>query len=185
MLLRRITGVFGVLALTAGLAACGSSSSSSGVTAGAYVKSICGAVGPWEKDVQTKSAAVSNLAAGTTAAQGKKALQDFLSAVVADTDTAITKLKAAGTPNVSNGKKIEGAVVDAFTKLKVALAAAETQAGALPTSSPDAFKTAAQTLSTTISTSMSGIGASLTPTLKSAELEAAAKKEPACTSIGA
>lgn len=185
MIRRRITGVFGVLALSVALGACGSSSSSSGVSAAAYVKSICSAVGPWEKDVQKRSAAISNLGSGASAAQGKKALQDFLGAVVADTDAAITKLKAAGTPSVSNGKAIESAVVDAFTKLKGALSQAETQAGALPTASPDAFRTAAQTLGTTISSSMSGIGASLTPTLKNPDLEAAAKKEPSCTSIGA
>ena len=107
---RKAIAVLGALALTVALAACGGSSSS-GVSAAAYVKSICQAVGPFEKDVQTRSQAISNLGSGATAAQGKKALQDFLAAVVADTDAAITKLKAAGTPNVNNGKTIEAAIV--------------------------------------------------------------------------
>src|SRR5512142_1260054 len=145
MLGRKLVALVGALALAVALAACGGSSSS-GVSAGAYVKSICQAVGPFEKDVQSRSAQISNLSAGTSAAQGKKALQDFLSAVVADTDTAINKLKAAGTPNVKNGKQIEAAIVSAFTQLKTALSAANKSAASLPTASPQAFKTAAQAL---------------------------------------
>jgi hypothetical protein len=180
---RKLTALVGALALSVTLAACGGSSSS-GVSAGAYVKSICQAVGPFEKDVQSRSAAISNLGSGTSAAQGKKALQNFLSAVVADTDAAINKLKAAGTPNVNNGKQIEAAIVSAFTQLKTALTTANKSAASLPTSSPQAFKTAAQQLGSTITSSMSGIGSSLN-NLKSADLEAAAKKEAACQSIGA
>ncbi len=179
----KAVAALGALAVTMALAACGGSSSS-GVSAAAYVKSICQAVGPFEKDVQTRSQAISNLGSGATAAQGKKALQDFLSAVVADTDTAINKLKAAGTPNVNNGKTIGAAIVAAFTALKTALATADKTATTLPTTSPEAFKTAAQQLGSTITTSMGGIGSSLN-NLKSADLEAAAKKEPACQSIGA
>jgi hypothetical protein len=183
MLGRKLTALVGALAVSVALAACGGSSSS-GVSAGAYVKSICQAVGPFEKDVQARSAQISNLSSGTSAAEGKKALQNFLSSVVSDTQSAINKLKAAGTPNVKNGKQIQAAIVSAFTQLKTALSAANTTAASLPTASPEAFKTAAQQLGSTITSSMSGIGSSLN-NLKSADLEAAAKKEPACQSIGA
>jgi hypothetical protein len=180
---RKRLALLGALVLSVALAACGGSSSS-GVSAADYVKSICQAVGPFEKDVQARSQAISNLGSGASAAQGKKALQDFLSAVVADTDQALNKLKAAGNPNVNNGKQIETAIVQAFTTLKTALQTANKSASALPTSSPEAFKTAAQQLGSTITSSMSSIGSSLN-NLKSADLEAAAKKEPACQSIGA
>jgi hypothetical protein len=183
MVARKPRALVGAFALSLSLVACGGSSSS-GVSAGDYVKSVCQAVGPFEKDVQTRSQALSKLGSGASAAQGKKALQDFLAAVVADTQAAINKLKAAGTPNVKNGKAIEAAIVSAFGALKVALSQANTSASALPTSSPEAFRTAATTLGATITTSMSGIGSSLN-NFKSAELEAAAKKEPACKVIGA
>jgi hypothetical protein len=178
---RKIFVCLVAVSLTATLAACGGSSSS-GVSAGSYVKSICQAIGPFEKDVQARSRAL-DLSTLTSATQGKKALQDFLSAIVADTDKAVNKLKSAGTPSVNNGKKISGAIVSAFTEVKTALSHAQTQAGSLPTTNSGAFKTSAQTLGTGIRTSMSNIGASLT-NLKSPELEAAAKKEPACSSLG-
>jgi hypothetical protein len=184
MLGRKASAIVCVLVLSAALTACGSSSSSSsGVSAAAYVKSICEAVGPFEKDVQSKSNAL-DLAGIKSAADGKTALQGFLTSVAADTDQAVNKLKAAGQPNVANGKAISNAIVDAFTKLKSGLSQAATQAGSLPTDSPAAFKTAAQALGTSVRTSMGSIGSSLTG-LKSADLEKAAKSEPACTSLGA
>jgi hypothetical protein len=178
---RKILACLAAVAVAATLAACGGSSSS-GVSAGSYVKSICQAIGPFEKDVQTRSRAL-DLSTLTSATQGKKALQDFLTAIVADTDQAVNKLKSGGTPNVNNGQKISGAIVSAFTEVKTALSHAQTQAGSLPTTNPAAFKTSAQSLGNGIRTSMSNIGASLT-NLKSPELEAAAKKEPSCSSLG-
>ncbi len=180
---RRTSTVCGVLATSVALSACGGSSSSSGTSPAAYVKSICNAVGPFEKDVQTRSTSL-NLGKIKSAAEGKTALQGFLSAVAADTDTAVSKLKAAGSPDVSNGKQISTAIVGAFTQLKTALGSAASQAGSLPTTSPAAFKTAANTLGTNVRTSMSGIGSSLSG-LKSPALESAAKKEPACQHLGA
>jgi hypothetical protein len=180
---RKIFACLATVAVAASLAACGGGGSSSGVSAGAYVKSICNAIGPFEKDVASRSSAL-NLSNITSATQGKKALQDFLSAIVADTDQAVNKLKTAGSPSGNNGKKISGAIVGAFSQVKTALTQAQGQANSLPTTDPTAFKNAAQSLGNGIRTSMSNIGSSLT-NLKSPELEAAAKKEPACGNLGA
>ncbi len=164
------------------LAGCGgSSSSSSQVTPAAYVKAICGAVGPFERDVQSRSSAL-NLSSISNATQGKQALQNFLTAVVSDTDQAVAKLKAAGTPNVTNGEKISAALVGAFTRLRAALHTAATNAGSLPTGSPAAFKTAADTLGKSVQTSMASIGSSLNG-LQSSELQKAAASDPTCKSL--
>ncbi|MBV9423437.1 MAG: hypothetical protein JOZ98_11030 [Solirubrobacterales bacterium] len=183
MHLRKLAGAPATALAIAALAGCGSSGSSSSVTPAAYVKSICTAVTPFEADVVKRSDEL-NLTTLANAEQGKKAIQGFLSAVSDDTDRALSKLKGAGTPNVSNGKQLADTVVSAFTQLKAAVGHALAQAEALPTSSPEAFKTAATHLGTTVRTSMSGIGSSLDK-LKSPELEKAAAKEPACTSLGA
>jgi hypothetical protein len=180
MLLRKSAAVIGALATTAGFAGCGSSSSS-GVTAGAYVKAVCNAVGPFEKDVAARSGAL-NPTTIKSPAQGKTALQGFLSAVSHDTDKALAQLKAAGAPDVTNGKKIETAIVGAFTQLDTAMKTAATNANSLPTTSPTAFQSAATTLGTTVRNSMNGIGSSLSG-LKSSELEKAAAKEPACKTL--
>ncbi len=176
---RKTSTIAGVLAASIALGACGDSST---VSPAAYSKSICQAVGPFEKSVQTRSSAL-NLSSIKSPAQGKQALQGFLNGVVADTEQAITKLKSAGTPNVSNGKKISTAIVGAFTQLHGALGQAVSSANALPTSSAQAFKSAAVTLGTNVRNSMSNIGSSLSG-LKSPELESAAKKEPACQNLG-
>jgi Flp pilus assembly pilin Flp len=162
------------------LAGCGSSSS--GVSPAAYVKSICSAIGPFEKDVQSRSSAL-NLSTLKNASQGKTALHDFLTAVASDTDHAVSQLKTAGTPKVKNGKAISNGIVSAFQQLKTALSNAASQAAALPTSSPEAFKRAAQTLGTNVRSSMSSIGSSL-GSLKSPDLEKAAAKDPTCRNLG-
>ncbi len=179
---KKASATISLLAVSATLTACGGSSSS-GTSPEAYVKSICNAVGPFEKDVQARSSAL-NLSSIKSATEGKTALQGFLNAVAADTDQAVTKLKAAGVPNVNNGKQIQTAIVTAFSQLKTALQQAATSAGSLPTGSPEAFKIAAQALGKSVQTSMSSIGGSLAG-LKSSALEAAAKKEPACQNLGA
>jgi hypothetical protein len=140
-------------------------------------------VSPFEKDIQSRSSAL-NVSSLTSPAQGKQALQGFMSAAVTDSDQAISALQAAGSPNVNNGKAISSGIVSAFTQLKAALVQAQTQTNALPTDSAQAFKTAATALGATITSSLSGIGGSLSG-LKSAELEKAAKNAPACKAIGA
>ena len=179
---RNAIAILSAAALAISLAACGGSGSS-GVTPAAYVKSVCQAIGPFEKTVQSRSQAL-NQSKPQNAADGKKALQTFLNEVASDTDKAVSELKAAGVPNISNGKQVSAAIVSAFTELKSALTAAAAKAGTLPTNSPTAFQAGAQALGASVQTSIGGIGTSL-GNLKSADLEAAAKKEPACQSLGA
>jgi hypothetical protein len=169
--------------VAAGLAACGSSGSgSSGVSATAYATAICKAVVPFEKDVATRSSAL-DLTTIKSASDGKTALQGFLAAIAADTTTAVGQLKAAGTPNVTNGDKIAAAIVSAFSQLGTALTSAAKQAQTLPTNSPAAFRTAASSLGANVRNSMGSIGKSLGG-LRSPALEAAAKKVAACQTLG-
>ena len=56
--------------------------------------------------------------------QGKKAVQGFLDSVSSDTDKALTKLQAAGTPDVDNGQKISTTIVAAFKDLQTAIGSA-------------------------------------------------------------
>src|SRR5207302_10132790 len=98
-----------------------------------------------------------NSAKLTSAAQGKKAVQDFLTAVSSDTDQTLSKLQAAGTPDVANGKAISTTIVAAFKQLKNAIGTALTQAKALSTTSPQAFQKGATALGSTVQGSLGGI----------------------------
>jgi hypothetical protein len=173
----------GVTGVVVALAVSGCGGGSSGVSASSYASAVCKSVGAWAKDIQARSGAL-NVASIGSAAQGKTAILGFMTAAVKDTDTVVSQLQSAGTPSVSNGSTIAAALVTSFKQIDSALAAAETQANALPTTSPAAFKTAAQALATSVRTSLAGIGAGLAG-LKSPELQKAAKASPACSTLGA
>jgi hypothetical protein len=175
--IRRISSGAAIAAVLL-VAGCGGSSS---VSASDYVKSICSAVGTFRKDVQQKTSSLS-ASSFKTPEQGKTALEGFLSAASSSADQAASKLKAAGTPNVSNGKQISNSLVSAFNQLSGALKQAKTATGALSTSSAQAFKTGAQSIQTNIQNSLTSLLSGLS-TLRSPELVAAAKKEPTCQAL--
>ncbi len=178
----RRTLLLASLVITLAISACGGSSSS-GVSAESYVKNVCTAVRNWATDIAARSNAL-NVASIKNASQGKTAIQGFFTAAVSDTTTVVAKLKSAGTPNVNNGKKISSALVSSFGQIQSALTTGESQANALPTTNPLAFKTAGQALANTVRSSLANIGSSLNG-LKSPQLQTAAKKEPACSTVGA
>lgn len=153
----------------------------SGVSAAGYVHAVCSAIGPFEHKVQS-SASVLTPSSISSASSGKSALQSFLGTVTADAGSAVSQLKAAGSPKVPGGAAIEASIVGAFTSFDSALQTAKTNADSLPTSSTSAFQAATTALGKTIQTSLSGITASL-GSLKSPALQAAAAKDPACSSL--
>lgn len=161
------------------VAGCGSSKPA-GVSAASYVKSVCTAVNSWASSIEAKSGAL-NVSKITNAVQGKTALKNFFTSAVSDTDTAVSKLQAAGTPNISNGKTIATGLVSSFDQIGTALKKGATQAAALPVTSPTAFKTAGTALGTSVQKALNDVGASLS-SLKSSALEKAAASEPACKS---
>jgi hypothetical protein len=166
------------------VAGCGGSSSSSGVSAKTYVADICNAVAPFERDVVARSSAL-DLTTVKGPTQGKAALQSFLTAIAGDTDNAVTKLKAAGTPNVKHGSQISSAIVGAFTQLSTAMHKAVGEAKSLSTTNATAFKNGATHLGNDVRSSMSKIGSNLqSNTLKSPELQKAAASATACKSLG-
>ena len=119
------------LAATAVLAGCGgsssSSSSSSTVSPATYMKSVCSAIVPFVKDVQSRSSAL-NPSSFKNAGDAKKALQGFLTAAATDVGHTASQIKAAGTPDVSNGKTVSAKIVSVFTQLQTALSKAATPA---------------------------------------------------------
>ena len=183
MHLKRKSTALATLAAAATLAGCGSSGNSSGVSAAAYVKSVCGAVIPFEQDVLTRSASI-NPTSIKSAQQGKQVLHTFLSAISTDTSTALSKLQSGGTPSVTNGKQISTAIVAAFSRLKTTMTQATSQSSSLPTTSLQAFESGTQTIIGSVRTSMNAIGQDLqASTLKSTDLQKAAQKEPSCKGL--
>jgi hypothetical protein len=159
-------------------AGCGSSGSSK-VSPANYVAAVCSAISPLEHDVVTRSSALNNSTA-TNATQAKKTLQAFLTAVEQDSNHALSQIRSAGTPDISNGQKVAGTIVKAFTELRDAMRIASNKATSLPTDSATSFKTAAQALGASVKGSLNNIDAS---GLSNPELEKAAAKQAACKNL--
>ncbi|MGI8903883.1 MAG: hypothetical protein ACR2IP_09565 [Solirubrobacteraceae bacterium] len=169
----KVATVLAILVATAALAGCGSST----VSPGAYVKSFCTAIGPFQRGFQDRESALKvSLSQASTAAQSKSVFQGFLAALASDTSHVVTRLKAAGTPKVASGKMIASGIVNAFAKLQGALSRAASQARSLPTTSLAAFKAAAQPVAAGVGSSTTG----LTTSLSAPELAKVEASEPAC-----
>jgi len=167
-----------VLLLCAGCGS-GGSDGSSKVSAGTYVKSVCSAISPLERDVVSRSSALNNSPAAN-AAQAKQTLQGFLNAIEQDSQHAVSQIRSAGTPDISGGKTVSGSIIKTFSELRDAMKVAVTRSEALPTTSASSFNSAAQALTTSVRGSLNSIDAS---GLTNPELEKAASKEPACKSL--
>lgn len=172
--------VIAMVLAVAACAACGSSGSSK-VSAGTYVSDVCSAISPLERDVVSRSSALNSTTA-PNATEAKKTLQGFLVAVEQDAAHALSKVKAAGTPNITNGEAVAGTIVKTFTELRDAMRVALTKSKSLPTDSPTAFRTAAQALGADVKASLNGIDSS---GLTNPDLEKAAAGESACKSVSA
>jgi hypothetical protein len=159
-------------------AGCGSSDSSK-VSASHYVASVCSAISPLEKDVQTRSSALNSTTAAN-ATEAKKTLQGFLTAIEQDSANALSRIQSAGTPDISGGKAVAGTIVKAFTELRDAMKVALTKSNSLPTDSPASFKAAAQALGASVHGALSNIDSS---GLTNPDLEKAAAGQAACKSL--
>jgi hypothetical protein len=174
MLARKLLAVIAALSVAGALTACGGSS---GVSADTYAKSYCNVLRTFVHDLQVRTAAL-NSNTIKTAAQTKSAIRSFLSAVAADTDKAISRLRATGAPNFKDGDRVAAAIINAFTQIKNAIVTASNQANSLPTNSRGALRRAVQALGTSISTSVRGITSPNSP-----ELAAAIARSPSCSRV--
>lgn len=177
----RGTRLVATVALTVALAVagCGSSSTSTKVSAAAYVKSVCTSAGSWFHAIQTAGAQLqSTVHESSSLKDAKGAYIAFIDSLLHATQHAEHQLKAAGTPSVSGGKKISDEVVRAFEDARRGLSGADAQVRNAPTSSATAFEAAAGSVRQTAQRALQSM-ASLSPQ-KNPQLHAAAQKEPSC-----
>lgn len=160
------------------VAGCGSA----GVSAPAYVKSICGSLAAWKASVQSAGSKLQSSGAGTASpASAKQDYLAFVSALDHATEHAASALRSAGAPSVTNGKQIAARLSGAFAGAAGGLAAAYAGALAIPTNSATAFEHAASVVTGRIKSSLEGI-ATVSPE-DSAPLRAAATADPTCQAL--
>jgi hypothetical protein len=172
---RAAIGWLAALALTA-LAGCGGSSS---VTPAEYVHGMCSALGNWKSDIQQAGSKLqSSGASNSSRAVAKRDYQQFVSALLTATQRAATALHSAGRPSVNGGRQIADQLANAFDGASHQLTRASAQASSISIASASAFQLGASSVTTQIRSALQGI-ASVKPS-QSAELRAAAAKDPAC-----
>jgi len=158
---------------------CGGSSK---VSANSYVKGVCTAITGYLTSIRNRENTVKSGATPSSPTQGRQILQSFTNGMLSDTDHAISQLKAAGVPNIGNGDKISSAIVTVFTKVRTALAQAQTQANQLPITTPTAFKSAVTQYVSTFQSSLANVASGLSG-LRSPDLVKAAGQTSACQSL--
>jgi hypothetical protein len=178
---RGVRRLVGAIAAVVALAACGSSSHRNTVSARSYVNSVCSAVNAFAADVTARAKAVAPaVVTAGSATQRKAALQQYVGAVIADTRAALTRVRAAGTPQISNGATVAATLVDAFKQVEATYTRAGRQVAALPTHSVSGFESGVASIVEGVNSSDADISKRVSAIRNTASLRAAAKKSPAC-----
>ena len=86
------------------------------VEARAWASSICGAVKPWQTEIQRlQGEARQKITTKSDAVQTKVELVTLFGGMEKSTETALTKVADAGVPDVTDGDRIAGQFVQALT----------------------------------------------------------------------
>ncbi len=172
-----------VSAALCALTLCSCGGGHSGVSAAAYVHSVCGTLATWDNDVRAAGGKLQAAnSAANSLAQGKEQYVSFLDALVAATDQAKRALSSAGVPAVSGGKQVQNALVQAFTRVSSSLAQAAARARSIPTTNAGSYQAAAAGVTGQVRQSLSGL-TSITPE-RNAQLRAAAARDRLCRALG-
>lgn len=179
---RRLCASIAVVAATLALAGCGSSSSK--VSAGSYVKSVCTSAASWYRTIQVAGKRLQATVHNSKSLSAvKTAYVNFVDSLLHATQQAAQQVKNAGTPSVNGGKKISNQLIKAFDRARRGLETAAAEVRKAPTSSSTAFEAAAGRVQSTVQRALQSMSA-LAPQ-KNPQLHAAALKDRSCQRLRA
>jgi len=133
------------VALVLALAPIQAMAQGSSVDPATYVHSVCTTLTSYKTQVSSLEASA-GLADATSIADVRDKLVAFLGQVSSATSSAVTDLQNAGTPNIKNGNKVAGLIVQEVTALGTAFTKATRAAQNLNTSNAKAFKKGADAI---------------------------------------
>jgi hypothetical protein len=161
----------------------GRGATSPGVSPIAYVRSMCSAVTQLKNDGSTQLKQFSRRVSGIhTVAQDKAATETYVSALARAADRTVSRMKAAGSPNVTGGKSISASFLSGYVVVAQTLSATARRTRSLPTKSLRAFQRATYKLGTDLQSALQGINSGITG-LRSTALDAFEPKVPACVAL--
>jgi hypothetical protein len=146
------------------------------------VESVCGAFVSFRRDLYRREATLTP-AGAKSLSDLKQRLQRFFSGVSADANRFGSEIRAAGTPNVTNGKHDAALVVKAVTQLASRLNRMNTRVKALPTNNPAVFYADAQQLAAALHTLGPSVARGDIRLNDNPTLDRVAKSTPACATL--
>ena len=157
--LLRVIALGAVAALTLG--ACAEDKGSGGtataedpaaetVSVDEYASAVCGALSAWVTDIQDRAANITEGINPGDAEAGKERLQEFIGDTVTSTETLISTVEDAGTPDTDGGEEAAEQIQSGLEQVKTILEDAQDQIDELPTDDPQAFGTGAQEIATSL-----------------------------------
>jgi hypothetical protein len=140
-------------------------------------------VGTWVTNVQAMAEDfTSTVSSVTDVAAAKAQLSTFADKIIAETDTMLQGVRAAGVPDVANGDTIAQTLTTSLASIKPIFEQLKTGIAALPTGSAAAFVAAATALGTTLTKGLDTFTNSLGE-LSSGELKQAFQNNPSCAAL--
>jgi hypothetical protein len=172
----------GVLVVIAG---CGGSKKNAPgtVSATSYVGQVCTSLSSWFRDTDSRIAELEGEVRATTPQRGKQILESSLAISISDSQTAISALQAAGSPDVANGQKIAALLIEALERNQAMLRSLQPEVAALNANDAAAVNAAATHVSKSTREGLSTL-ASGQAAVNSPELAKAAAAIQTCKSVG-
>jgi hypothetical protein len=141
---------------------------------------VCQALTPWRSQItELNGHAQAQLKAATSPAQARDGILHLLDGAQKASETARSKVAAAGVPDVKGGKEAADKLVKALAAVRDAYAKAQHAVGGLRTDPPDAFYAGVVAAMGTLNQEYARAGVD-TDALGSAELAKDFDEAPAC-----
>jgi predicted lipid-binding transport protein (Tim44 family) len=167
-------------ALATGLLVAGLTGCVGAVAPREWAASVCTALRPWRAEIASLTVrAQQAMAAATTPAQTKQNLVEMLAGVQAASETARTRVVAAGTPDVDDGARIAARFAESLRAARDAYAHARTAVEGLDITDAKAFYAAVVAAFARLGDEYAGSSLDTT-NLGSARLRRAFAEVPAC-----
>jgi hypothetical protein len=150
------------------------------VNAQAWAKSVCGAVKPWQTEIQRlQGEARQKITTKSDAMQTKVELVTLFGGMEKSTGEALNKVAKAGVPDVTDGDKIAGQFVQALTAARDSFDKGRAAVEKLPTSDKAAFDNGVASVRDAMNTENTKAGDAIGK-ITSPELDKALNAAPEC-----
>jgi hypothetical protein len=142
---------------------------------------VCLSLTGWRSSVQSAGTLLETATKSKSLSQAKRRTETFVAALLRATTAAATSLKAAGVPAVTGGKQVSNGLIAAFEGAQKSLAGAASLASLMPTTSPAAYISASNQVTSAIRTALTSMN-DVSPS-SNVQLRKEINAEPECSAL--